>query len=119
MSDMDNKNVMQESENLQNDEVTNEIFEYSAEPFIIITEDNQSYLIEKFCDAVFASNLTDYENEFPEIYQDSEKSNFENEDYNKSALGKRFLISFLQKLTKPVTVVQEMYHIDSSYRDTY
>lgn len=112
----------------QTDELTNAEFaadnegvlEFSENPFVIITEENQERVVDKFCDAVFISNLTDNEEEFLEMLHGSGVDGDRREtDQEKLLLGKNFLKDFLSRIPKPITIVQELYHIDRSYRDTY
>lgn len=91
---------------------------YESEPFVIITNYNQDELIEKYCDAVFKNNVTDNEEELYETEQ-REDTDLLKENYSESISGMKFLNDFLKSLPKPITVVQEIYHIDKSYRDTY
>lgn len=97
-----------------------DVLEYSENPFVIIPEENQEIIIDKFCDAVFISNLTDNEEEFLEMLHGMGVDGDIGEvDQEKLLLGKNFLKKFLRELPKPITIVQELYHIDKSYRDTY
>ena len=106
--------------NLESDEDIIDVLEYGDNPFVVITKENQDEVIDKYCDAVFIYNLTDNEEEFIEMLHDSKTdTNMEGLDHDKLVLGKKFLKEFLKKLPKPITIVQEMYHIDRSYRDTY
>lgn len=94
--------------------------EYDGNPFVTITGDNQEEHIDQYCDVVFANNLTDNEEEFLDIIHTSGSDvNNDKTDHDKLFLGKNFLKNFLMSLPKPITIVQEMYHIDRSYRDTY
>lgn len=93
--------------------------EYSADDyrktsFLIIDEDESAKTIHDFCDAVFVQELqensgTEQENKQIEMM----------EDEGSAISGKDFLIRFLMNLPKPITIVQEVYHIDRSFRDTY
>lgn len=112
----------------QTDELTNvefatdnkDVLEFGENPFVIITEENQERVVDKFCDAVFISNLTDNEEEFFEMLHGSGVDGDIGEtDQEKLLLGKNFLKEFLRRLPKPITIVQELYHIDRSYRDKY
>lgn len=102
------------------DETDINVLEYSENPFVIITESNQKIVIDKYCDAVFVNDLTDNEEELLEMIHET-KSDADNKevDHDKIVLGKKFLKKFLWNLPKPITIIQEMYHIDRSYRDTY
>lgn len=107
-------------ESLGFDEVSKDVLEYGENPFVVITDENQEIAVEKYCDIVFANNLTDNEEEFLEQIHDSRLNDRGIEvDHDKLVLGKNFLKEFLYKLPKPITIVQEMYHIDRCYRDTY
>lgn len=112
----------------QTDELTNaefamgneDVLEFGENPFVIITEENQEKVVDKFCDAVFISNLTDNEEEFLEmLHRSGEDGDRGKIDQEKLLLGKNFLKNFLRRLPKPITIVQELYYIDRSYRDTY
>lgn len=112
----------------QTDELTNaefamgneDVLEFGENPFVIITEENQEKVVDKFCDAIFISNLTDNEEEFLEmLHRSGEDGDRGKIDQEKLLLGKNFLKNFLRRLPKPITIVQELYHIDRSYRDTY
>lgn len=107
-------------ESLGFDEVSKDVLEYGENPFVVITDENQEIAVEKYCDIVFANNLADNEEEFLEQIHDSRLNDRGIEvDHDKLVLGKNFLKEFLYKLPKPITIVQEMYHIDRCYRDTY
>lgn len=111
---------MDEMDYLEFDEAGIEALEYDENPFIVITNDNQQTVIDKFCDSVFINNLTDNEEEFFEMLHKS-SGDIDSEETERDTLvwGKRFLKDFLKRLPKPITIVQEMYYIDRSYRDTY
>ena len=86
---------------------------YDEEPFVIIKE-GQNSIIDNLCDAIFAYHLSD------EIDPPDEEEEAKLSDDNEAYIsGKEFLRNFLLKLPKPITVVQEGYHIDRSFRDTY
>lgn len=97
-----------------------EVLDYGENPFVVINESNQEIAIDKYCDSVFIGNLTDNEEEFFQMLGESATdSGSMGTEHDKLVLGKQFLKDFLKKLPKPLTIVQEMYHIDRSYRDTY
>lgn len=98
------------------DEISIEALQYSESPFIIIKKDGQDEIIDKYCDTVFINNLTDNEEEFIDMIHSSDKDSLSSD---KLVAGKHFLKEFLRSLPKPITIVQELYHIDKSYRDTY
>lgn len=77
---------------------------YLDEICICITKENKEYMI-----ACFLKQLFDNE-------KDNEKDN-EGQERRRSA--KKFLSILMDRLPLPYTIVQEKYHIDKSYRDTY
>lgn len=93
-----------------------EIIYYDEEPFVIIKE-GQNNIIEKLCNSIFAHHLSDNGEAVEQLEKVEEEAQLsDNEAY---VSGKDFLKNFLISLPKPVTVVQEGYHIDRSFRDTY
>ena len=93
---------MDERENFltEYDRIAQDDFDYDEEPFVVIDESNEEKVIRGLCNAADElASLTD-----------------DNEVF---ISGKQFLAQFLKKLPKPITVVQEGYHIDRSFRDTY
>lgn len=94
---------------------------YDEEPFVIINIENQEMVILKLCNDIFTNHLSD-----DEIKDEEKKNNKYSEeraevinDNEVYVSGRKCLIDFLKKLPKPLTVVQEGYHIDPSFRDTY
>ena len=73
---------------------------YSEEILIIIKDEDYESVISKFCESIFKDSL--YETKSDVVYH-----------YMLD------LINLLKKLPRPFTIVQEFYHIDPSYRDTY
>ena len=94
-----------------------EIIYYDEEPFVVINDGDEK-IIASLCNAIFAHHLSDdikNEEQISDIANQAQLSD-DNEAY---ISGKTFLMEFLKKLPKPVTVIQEGYHIDRSFRDTY
>jgi len=76
---------------------------YADEMFITISEKSKDEAIEKFCNEVFANALFDDQ---PAEILDAIK-------------GKLELKNILRRFPCPFTIVQEFYHIDRTYRDSY
>lgn len=94
-----------------------DIIYYDEEPFILIREEND-LIISKLCNSIFVHRLSDDPvcEEQPEELEEQAQLSDDHEAY---ISGKEFLKKFLSDLPKPVTVIQEGYHIDPSFRDTY
>ncbi len=88
---------------------------YAEQIFTIINEENKD-IISIFCEAIFSDSLLDEEISF-EAGNNSEIN--EKNIVKEYIHGKEFLEDFLSRLPKPITVVQELYYIDRSFRDTY
>lgn len=91
-----------------------EIIYYDEEPFVIIKEGQENVILE-LCNSIFAHHLSEEEKQLSDMGNEAELAE-DNETY---ISGKEFLITFLRKLPKPLTVVQEGYYIERSFRDTY
>ena len=103
------------------------MFDYGVEAFVTI-EEGQDSIITELCDSIFSDLLSD-----DKTTEESNKALQEEGSDNKSLeasdsledknttyiAGKEFLIDFIRKLPKPITIIQEDYHIDRSFRDTY
>ena len=74
--------------------------DYNEEILTIIRDEDYENVISSFCESVFVNSL----------YETS------SEDVCEYMLD---LNNLLKQLPRPFTIVQEFYHIDSSYRDTY
>ena len=78
----------------------------SEEPFVVIPDNNSESLIKSFCNAVLLV-----------------AGNSQSEESDTAARGVgpggSDLFAILMALPKPYTIVQETYHIDKSFRDTY
>lgn len=90
---------------LDNDESKLSIDEldYEEEIFTIIADDNYEETILNFCKAIFKNSVF-------------ETSNTSNDVIDTYMLD---LNKLLKQLPRPYTIVQEFYHIDPSFRDTY
>lgn len=74
---------------------------YDGEMFVTVTEENKNLVISDFCKAIFKYNLSEAGvDEQNELYEED-------------------LRELLDSFPRPYTIVQEFYHIDKSYRDTY
>lgn len=88
------------------DESANKIIdtvEYNEELFIVIRNENYESTIGEFCKSLFRDSI---------YFIDSGKNDII-DNYM------RELMQLLRQLPRPYTIVQEFYHIDPSYRDTY
>lgn len=74
--------------------------DYSGEILTIIKDEDYEDVIPRFCESIFKDSL--YETSSDVVC-----------DYMHE------LSNLLKRLPRPYTIVQEFYHIDSSYRDTY
>lgn len=84
---------------------------YAEQIFTTITEINKENEIRRFCEDIFADILLDDKVEF---------TRSEDDDIDKEHIsGKQFLETFLINLPVPFTIIQEVYYIDRSFRDTY
>lgn len=112
---------MDEIENvlIENNQIIQNDFDYDEEPFVIIDETNEENVIFKLCSAIFAHHLSDEDGDDAEILNETDELVNLTDDNEAYISGKQFLAQFLKKLPKPITVVQEGYHIDRSFRDTY
>lgn len=85
--------------------------DYRETSFLVIDDEDSSKVIHDFCDAVFAQQLP----------SENDKNEDVKEQHDAEELilsGKEFLAHFIIDLPKPITIVQEVYHIDRSFRDT-
>lgn len=110
---------MDERENFltEYDRIAQDDFDYDEEPFVVIDESNEEKVIRGLCNAVFAHHLSD-EDTADSLGAADELASL-TDDNEVFISGKQFLAQFLKKLPKSITVVQEGYHIDRSFRDTY
>ena len=76
---------------------------YDEEVFIAITEENFSNTIPEFCECIYRYSMSD--------------TGAIDTDIAKNYIGE--LKKILTQLPRPYTIIQEMHHIDRSYRDTY
>lgn len=74
--------------------------DYSEEILIIIKDEDYEEVISNFCESIFRDSLYEASSEVVCGYMLD-------------------LSNLLKQLPRPFTIVQEFYHIDSSYRDTY
>lgn len=74
--------------------------DYSEEILTIIKDENYEDVISNFCKSIFRDSLYETSSEVEWEYMLD-------------------LSDLLKKLPRPFTIIQEFYHIDSSYRDTY
>lgn len=81
------------------------------EIIILVTDINFEYFINSFLDALFQDKKN--------VVLESGEQNIAIEKDNRLKNGKGFLNLLLRKLPRPYTIVQEPFHIDRSYRDTY
>ena len=81
----------------------NEHFRYDEEVFIVITEENFSNTIPEFCECIYRYSMSD--------------TGAIDTDIAKNYIGE--LEKLLTQLPRPYTIIQEMHHIDRSFRDTY
>ncbi len=80
-----------------------ESLEYDEDIFTVILEEDYKEIISNFCEAIFRNTL------------------FGTTDINSDVVNRYMhdLNALLECLPRPYTIVQEFYHIDPSYRDTY
>lgn len=76
---------------------------YAEELFTVITEENHNEVIIDFCEAIFRDSVFESTSEKSDVVHDFILD----------------LCKLLEKLPRPYTIVQEFYHIDPSFRDTY
>lgn len=76
---------------------------YDEELFVVVDSENKENIISEFCRNLFRYNLSDSEREM-----DNRQYEYEAE-----------LELLIKKFPTPFTIVQEFYHIDRSYRDSY
>ena len=112
---------MDERENFltEYDRIAQDDFDYDEEPFVVIDESNEEKVIRGLCNAVFAHHLSDEDGDIADSLGAADELASLTDDNEVFICGKQFLAQFLKKLPKPITVVQEGYHIDRSFRDTY
>ena len=86
----------------KNNELVGEL-EYEEEIFTVITDNNYKEVIFDFCEIIFRNSI------------------FETVDTGSDVIHSFMLdlSRLLEQLPRPYTIVQEFYHIDPSYRDTY
>lgn len=101
------------------DRIIQEDFDYDEDPFVIIEESNEDKVILGLCNAIFAHHLSDEDGDVADSLNVTDELASLTDDNEAYISGKQFLAQFLKKLPKPITVVQEGYHIDRSFRDTY
>lgn len=101
------------------DRIIQEGFDYDEDPFVIIEESNEEKVILGLCNAIFAHHLSDEDGDVADSLNVTDELASLTDDNEAYISGKQFLAQFLKKLPKPITVVQEGYHIDRSFRDTY
>lgn len=92
---------------------------YDEMPFIVVKEDTEDKVIYELCDAVFLHHLSEEEIDAVSSRKADEQEAELEYSGNMTASGKDFLTKFLLSLPRPFTIVQENYHIDRSFRDTY
>lgn len=95
MSDMETQAELDSDEKLIVEEL-----DYSEEIFTIIKDENYEDVIPSFCESIFRDSLYETSSDVMSDYMLD-------------------LRNLLKQLPRPFTIVQEFYHIDSSYRDTY
>lgn len=112
---------MDERENVltECDRVIQDDFDYDEEPFVVIEELNEEKVILGLCNAIFAHHLSDEDGDVADSLDATDELASLTDDNEAYISGKQFLAQFLKNLPKPITVVQEGYHIDRSFRDTY
>lgn len=81
----------------------NEHIRYDEEVFIVITEENFSNTIPEFCECIYRYSMSD-----TGAIDTNIARNYICE-----------LEKLLKQLPRPYTIIQEMHHIDRSFRDTY
>lgn len=91
------------SNNIVDEPSESEQIRYDEEVFTNITEENALYTIPAFCESIYRYSLSD---------SGSFDANIAH-DYMAD------LMKLLSRLPKPYTIIQEMHHIDPSFRDTY
>ncbi|MBO5199065.1 MAG: hypothetical protein J6B85_11175 [Lachnospiraceae bacterium] len=99
---------------------------YEEEPFVVIRTEEQERVIPAFCSSVFANYLSDEQGKSADRTEwddwKEQVNRLEPPDpvtQGNGVSGKAFLMNFLKRLPKPITIIQEGYHIDRSFRDTY
>lgn len=95
MSDTEKQSELYSDEKLIVDEL-----DYSEEILTIIKDEDYEKVVVSFCESIFRDSLYDTSSEVVCGYMLD-------------------LINLLKQLPRPFTIVQEFYHIDPSYRDTY
>lgn len=93
--------------------------DYDEEAFVIIDKENELTVIPALCNAIFAHHLSDEDGDTAVAAGRVDEVANLTDDNEAYVSGKQFLMRLLKKLPKPLTVVQEGYHIDRSFRDTY
>lgn len=81
----------------------NEHIQYDEEVFTVITEENFSNTIPEFCECIYRYSVSD--------------AGAIDTNIAKNYIGE--LEKLLKQLPRPYTIIQEMHHIDRSFRDTY
>ena len=81
----------------------NEHIRYDEEVFTVITEENFSNTIPEFCECIYRYSMSD--------------TGAIDTNIAKNYIGE--LEKLLKQLPRPYTIIQEMHHIDRSFRDTY
>lgn len=81
----------------------NEHIRYDEEVFTVITEENFSNTIPEFCECIYRYSMSD--------------TGAIDTNIARNYIGE--LEKLLKQLPRPYTIIQEMHHIDRSFRDTY
>lgn len=81
----------------------NEYIRYDDKVFTVITEENFSNIIPEFCECIYRYTMSD--------------TGAINTNIAKTYVNE--LEKLLTQLPRPYTIIQEMHHIDRSFRDTY
>ena len=92
--------------------------DYDEEAFVIIDKENELTVIPALCNAIFAHHLSDEDGDTAVAAGRVDEVANLTDDNEAYVSGKQFLMRLLKKLPKPLTVVQEGYHIDRSFIHT-
>ena len=93
-------------------------YNYDEIPFLVIKEEMADTIIPNLCNAIFNYHLSNDEDGEQIKTNDTQKRDALDES-NLITSGKFFLMQLLFNLPKPITVIQEAYYNDRSFRDTY